>query len=403
MFFIDLDKFKEVNDTLGHAIGDRLLKAISARLVSVVKHTDLMCRFGGDEFVVVVPDITDEQPCSVIAERVISELSQPVQIDHHSISIGASVGIAVAPLDGETTEELLQHTDAALYESKSKGRGLYTFYSSELGGEIKQKRELEIDLKSAIKDGTLQLHFQPLINLKQGKITTCEALARWTHPVYGAISPERFVRIAEESGSIGDLGKYVLKQAMLECLRWGNDVRVAVNVSAIQFHRSDVYGTIARLLRETRLDPARLEIEITETVMLSSFHDTISTLSRLSELGVKISLDDFGTGFSSLSYLHQLPLDKVKIDRSFIKNGVTDMKSNTLLKGVVNLTKALGLTVVLEGIETDEQMSTISSQMEIDEVQGYLFSRPLPAKDIRQLLGRFITRQSAEELAVARH
>lgn len=401
MFFVDLDKFKEVNDTLGHSVGDSLLKAVSLRFGRIIKNTDLMCRFGGDEFVLVLPGVVEEPACRDVAERIIAELSMPIQIDHHTITIGASVGIAIAPKDGKTAEELLQYTDAALYESKSQGRGLYTFYSPELGSEIRLRRELEIDLKAAVHHGELGLHFQPLVNLKTGRISTCEALARWNHPVHGNISPERFVRIAEESGFIGELGNYVLKQAMLECLQWEDNVRVAVNVSSIQFHRSDVYGTIARLLRETRLPPDRLEVEITESVMLSSFAETVGILERLHELGVRISLDDFGTGFSSLSYLHQLPLDKVKIDRSFIRNGVDDPRSYTLLQGVVNLTKALGLTVVLEGIETDAQLSQIANNMEIDEVQGYLFSRPLPPKDLHVILGRFNpTETSGSDLRV---
>ncbi len=397
MYFFDLDKFKEVNDTLGHAVGDRLLTAIAERFSRTLKKTDLMCRFGGDEFVIVVPGVVDEESCSKIAEELINQLSIPVTIDHHSISIGVSVGIAVAPKDGTNAEDLLQNTDAALYESKSKGRGTYTFYSNSLGDEIRLRRELEIDLKKAIEENTLSLHFQPLVNLKHGRITTCEALARWNHPVHGPISPERFVKIAEESGFIGELGYYVLQHSMLECLKWPSHVRVAVNVSSIQFHRSDVFGTISKLLKETGLSADRLEIEITESVMLSSFDETIIILRQLEELGVRISLDDFGTGFSSLSYLHQLPLNKVKIDRSFIKNGVNDQRSFTLLKGVVDLTKALGLKTVLEGIETDAQLTSIANTMEVDEVQGFLFSRPLPAKDIYRLLSHFSVEKPAPQ------
>ena len=234
----------------------------------------------------------------------------------------------------------------------------------------------------------LQIHYQPLINVKKCRITTCEALIRWNHPKHGQISPETFIKIAEESGFIEQLGEYVLRNALNECATWPENVRVAVNVSAIQFYRSDVFTTISHMLEETGLDPNRLEIEVTETVMLTNFDEATFTLNQLSDLGVKISLDDFGTGFSSLSYLHQLPLDKVKIDRSFIKNGIADKRSYTLLKGVVELTKNLGLTVVLEGIETEEQLGQLSNDIKIDEVQGYLFSRPLSSRDISSLLGR---------------
>ncbi|MEM9330494.1 MAG: EAL domain-containing protein [Pseudomonadota bacterium] len=387
MFFIDLDKFKEVNDTLGHAVGDKLLKIVAARLNIVLKSRDLICRFGGDEFIVVVPGLAEVNGCSELAEVLISQLNKPVEVDHHSITIGASIGIACAPHDGKTAEDLLQHTDVALYDAKAKGRGTYTFYSEDLGETIRLRRELEIDLKKALEDELLEVYFQPLINIKLCNITTCEALIRWNHPIHGNVSPETFIKIAEESGFIEKLGEYVLRNAMLQCASWPKDVRVAVNVSAIQFYRSDVFSMISRLLDEIGLEPHRLEIEVTETVMLTSFDDATFTLNQLSELGVKISLDDFGTGFSSLSYLHQLPLDKVKIDRSFIKNGIADKRSYTLLKGVVELTKNLGLTVVLEGIETEEQLGQISSEIKIDEVQGFLFSRPLSARDIRTLLG----------------
>ncbi|MGI9353029.1 MAG: putative bifunctional diguanylate cyclase/phosphodiesterase [Rhizobiaceae bacterium] len=388
MFFIDLDKFKEVNDTLGHAVGDKLLKVIAARLSIVLDSKDLICRFGGDEFVVVVAGLTGVNDCSKLAETLIDQLNKPVEVDHHSITIGASIGIACAPQDGATAEDLLQHTDVALYDAKAKGRGTYTFYSEELGDAIQLRRELEIDLKSALENDSLNIHYQPLIDVKKCRITTCEALIRWNHPKHGPISPETFIKIAEESGFIEQLGEYVLRNAMSECANWPENVRVAVNVSAIQFYRSDVFTTISKILAETGLDPNRLEIEVTETVMLTNFDEATFTLNQLSDLGVKISLDDFGTGFSSLSYLHQLPLDKVKIDRSFIKNGIADKRSYTLLKGVVELTKNLGLTVVLEGIETEEQLGQLSNDIKIDEVQGYLFSRPLSSRDISSLLGR---------------
>ncbi|MEM7216346.1 MAG: EAL domain-containing protein, partial [Pseudomonadota bacterium] len=387
MFFIDLDKFKEVNDTLGHSVGDKLLKVVAGRLGAALTKEDLICRFGGDEFIVVVPGATDFERCSQLAEDLISKFTEPVEVDHHIITIGASIGIACAPQDGDNAEDLLQFTDVALYDAKAKGRGTYTFYSEDLGEAIRLRRELEIDLIQALEDNRLEVYFQPLINIRECKVTTCEALVRWNHPIHGYVSPETFVKIAEESGFIETLGEYVLRESLMQCANWSSSIRVAVNVSAIQFHRSDVFKTVCRLLDECGLEPCRLEIEVTETVMLQNFDDAIFTLNQLSEMGVKISLDDFGTGFSSLSYLHQLPLDKVKIDRSFIKNGISDTRSYTLLQGVVQLIKSLGLKVVLEGIETEEQLGQLSNGIKIDEVQGYLFSRPLSAKDIQTLLG----------------
>lgn len=386
MFFIDLDKFKEVNDTLGHTVGDKLLKVIATRLNEVLDSEDLVCRFGGDEFIVVVPGLVDPAACANIADVLIAQMQKPIEVDHHLLAIGASIGIACAPKDGATAEDLLQHTDVALYDAKANGRGTYTFYSQELGKAILLRRELELDLKDALENGKLKMHFQPLINVKKCQITTCEALVRWAHPEHGMISPETFIKIAEESGLIEKLGQFVLKSAMSECITWPQNVKVAINVSAIQFYRSDVYKTISEILEETGLAPERLEVEVTESVMLQNFDEAIFTLNRLSDLGIRISLDDFGTGFSSLSYLQKLPLDKVKIDRSFIKNGIADQRSYKLLKGVVDLTKSLGLSVVLEGIETEEQMSQLSNDINIDEVQGFLFSRPLPARDIKTLL-----------------
>ncbi len=353
MFFVDLDKFKEVNDSLGHAVGDKLLKVVAATLNQALKPKDLICRFGGDEFVIVIPGLDNNEVCAELASNLIRELNKPIEIEHHTITIGASIGIACAPRDGKSAEDLLQHTDVALYDAKGRGRGTYTFYSEELGDAIRMRRELEVDLKKALEAELLEVHYQPLINLKKCAITTCEALIRWDHPTRGRISPETFIKIAEESGFIEMLGDYVLRNAVQECVKWKGDIKVAVNVSAIQFHRCDVVATVARHLEASGLAPERLEIEVTESVMLTSFDEAIFTLNRLSDLGVRISLDDFGTGFSSLSYLHQLPLDKVKIDRSFIKNGISDPRSYTLLKGVVDLTKSLGLTVVLEGIETE--------------------------------------------------
>ncbi|MEM7069603.1 MAG: EAL domain-containing protein [Pseudomonadota bacterium] len=387
MFFIDLDKFKEVNDSLGHAVGDKLLKVVAEKLNKVLSQSDLICRFGGDEFVIVVPGLDDVEVCSQLAKTLIEELNQPIAIDHHTITIGASIGIASAPRDGKSAEDLLQHTDVALYDAKAKGRGTYTFYSEELGDAIRLRRELEVDLKQALEDGEIEVYYQPLISLKECAITTCEALARWRHPKHGPISPEKFIKIAEESGFIDKLGEYVLRCAITECAGWKKQARVAVNVSAIQFHRSDVVANAERLLEEIGLPAERLEIEVTESVMLASFDEAINTLNRLSALGVRISLDDFGTGFSSLSYLNKLPLDKVKIDRSFIKNGIADPRSYTLMKGVVELIKDLGLSVVVEGIETEEQLGQLANNIKIDEVQGYLFSRPLPARDIGTLLG----------------
>ncbi|MDJ0613649.1 MAG: EAL domain-containing protein [Rhizobiaceae bacterium] len=386
MFFLDLDKFKEINDTLGHAVGDKLLQSIAGKLKELVKDIGMICRFGGDEFVLVMPAFQDQEQCKFLAEQILKLIQEPITVAEHLLCVSASIGIAMSPKDGSSAEELLSNADAALYDAKAKGRSTFSFYSEELGEAIRMRTQLEKDLTIAINRNELQIYFQPLINLKRGRVTTCEALARWEHPQLGHISPEIFIKIAEEANIINQLGEYVLKRAIEHCKTWPNHVRVAVNVSSIQFQTSNMAEVIKRLLDDAGLPPDRLEIEITESVMLVDVDAITHCLKELSRLGVRISLDDFGTGFSSLSYLHTLPFDKVKIDRSFIENGVASDRSLTLLKGVVDLIKRLGLSVVLEGIENEKQMELLSRSVDVNEVQGYLFSRPLPSSDIKILL-----------------
>ncbi|MEO0329936.1 MAG: EAL domain-containing protein [Pseudomonadota bacterium] len=386
MLFLDLDKFKEVNDALGHAIGDKLLQAVADRIKSLIRSVDMVCRFGGDEFLIIVPGEIDIPRCSHLCEEIIQELNKSYQIEQYTIDISASIGISMAPRDGNEPDVLLQHADVTLYHVKASGRGTYAYYSSDLGKAIQLKRELELYLREAIENEALEVHFQPLVNISQSRVTTCEALVRWTNEKHGRIPPDKFIKIAEEANLIHQLGVFVLRESMLECLKWPEHVDVAVNVSSIQFHRYDIYATLKELLEETGLPGHRLQIEVTESVMLENVEDAANTLSRIAELGVKISLDDFGTGFSNLSYLHKLPFDKIKIDRSFIQDGIIEPRSFTLLKGVVSLIKSLGLSVVLEGIESEDQLRQLTKCVGVDEVQGYLFSRPLPQEDITKLL-----------------
>lgn len=386
MFFVDLDKFKEVNDTLGHAIGDEMLTIIASRLVSVLPENGLICRFGGDEFVLVAPEMIDQDDCGAFADKIIREISKPLTIDTHDIRSGATVGISMSPTNGTNADKLLKSADAALYAAKAVGRGSYSFYTDNLGERIRERRRLEMDLRAAVESESLSLHYQPLINVKQAKITTCEALLRWEHPEKGMISPVVFIPIAEEIGIISQLGEFVLKEATKACMTWPEHVHVAVNISSLQFQQSDVHAVVKNALEESGLHPSRLDAEVTESAMLDDIDETSRTLGRLKKLGVKISLDDFGTGFSSLSYLHTLPLDKVKIDRTFISGIVEDERSLTLLSGITDLTNNLGLKIVVEGIETEEQSTLLCSNVRVDEMQGFLFSRPLPGNDIATLL-----------------
>ena len=385
-FFIDLDNFKDVNDSLGHAVGDKLLCSIALRLRSKMPENALACRFGGDEFVLVAPGKLDREYCGELATALIDEINKPIFIDGHSLRIGASVGIAQCPNNGKDASQLLKVSDVALYDAKARGRGVYSFYTDELGDLIRDRRMIETELRKAIENRQLELYFQPLIDIEKNRISTCEALLRWNHPERGTIPPSVFIPIAEEIGMISELGEFVLNEATRQCCLWPGDVRVAVNVSSLQFKQSDVRATVRAALRNSGLSPKRLEIEVTESVMLDSVEKTVATLSRISKDGIRISLDDFGTGFSSLSYLHALPLDKVKIDRSFIANIQADKRSLILLGGVTHLSKQLGLSITIEGVETQEQMEILCSTVHVDEMQGYLFGRPVPAKDILALL-----------------
>ncbi len=386
LYFVDLDKFKETNDSLGHTTGDKLLNTIAIRLKAVMVPGSLICRFGGDEFVVVVPELCSKKDCSLFAARLIEEISKPLLLDGHQINVGATVGISISPTDAKDPDLLLKYSDAALYKAKSIERGSFAFYSRELGRSIRNKRQIEIDLRNAIDRNQFQINYQPLVNIKENKIYTCEALLRWNHPDRGWVPPDTFIPIAEEIGFITRLGEYVLENAALQCLKWPKHMRVAVNVSSVQFRQSDVAATISRILKKTGLEPHRLEVEITESSMLENIETTNKSLLRLSRLGVKISLDDFGTGFSSLSYLHTLPLDKVKIDRSFIEDIHTDKKSILLLEGISKLSHSLGLKVVIEGVETIDQLELLQERIHVDEVQGYLFGRALPAENLIMLL-----------------
>ena len=347
LYFVDLDNFKTINDSLGHGVGDKLLCAVSLRMKSCMPEGGTLCRFGGDEFVIVIPEVTSSMECERFATRVISEVSKPVLIDGHLIIVGTSVGIALSPHNGTEFDQLLKMADVALYEAKSRGRGVFNFYSETLGEKIRNRRQLEVDLRRAIQKGQMSVHYQPLIDLKTNRVSCCEALVRWKHPELGMISPMEFIPMAEEIGIISKIGKFVLESATNECTQWPNDVRVAVNVSSLQFQQSDVCGAINAALRESGLDAHRLEIEVTESAVLDDMRETSRVLRTLAQSGIKISLDDFGTGFSSLSYLHQLPLDKVKIDRSFIESIREDKRSLILLAGVTRMAADLGLLVIV--------------------------------------------------------
>ena len=395
LLFVDLDQFKQVNETLGHPCGDQLLCAVADRLRAMLRPEDFVARFGGDEFVVFQQNIKSNEEAAVLARRIVDHLSERYKIDNHLVEIGASIGIAMTS-PGISADTLMKNADMALYRAKADGRGTFCFFRDEMAQTVEARRILELDLRKALANEEFELFYQPLVNLKSGRIATCEALLRWNHPVRGTVSPVDIIPVAEDMGLIVDLGRWILRKACMECMKWPEGVSVAVNFSPQQFHQRDVLSEVRYALEVSGLPANRLEIEITESSLLRNTQLTHDVLSQLRTIGVRISLDDFGTGYSSLSYLHNFPLQKVKIDRSFLE-GIDTARPLTLLRGVARLSADLGMSVVVEGIETNEQLELISADGTVTEAQGYLFSRPVPVVRVRQLLNASHGRRSPDE------
>jgi diguanylate cyclase (GGDEF)-like protein len=396
VLFVDLDQFKQVNDTLGHPRGDELLRAVAGRLRGLMRRSDIVARFGGDEFVVLQSPAPSSSEAADLAHRIVERLGQPYEIDGHQVVIGASVGIAMAPRDGVSADLLLRNADMALYHAKGQEGGAWRFFEPDMDIKAQARRALELDLRHALQTGAFELYYQPLFNLKTMQVAVCEALIRWRHPTRGMVSPGEFIPVAEDMGLIVEIGDWVLREACRECLNWPAEVRVAVNLSPIQFRRTNIASVVGDALAAARLPANRLEVEITESVLLQDFQAARLALEQLRELGVSISLDDFGTGYSGLSYLHALPLNKVKIDRRFVQGVQAGGRSLTLLRGVARLSSELGMLVAVEGIETEEQLGIIAREEDVDEAQGYLFSVPIPARQIRELLHSADTRRKVE-------
>jgi predicted signal transduction protein with EAL and GGDEF domain len=351
-----------------------------------VRSSDVVARFGGDEFVILQYPLGHPKETAALAERLVAELAEPFQISGHEVVVGASIGIALAPRDGSNADLLLKNADMALYRAKSDGRRAWRFFENGMDVMAQARRNLQLDLRSALASNAFEIHYQPLLNLHTKRISTCEALLRWPHPVRGMVSPAEFIPVAEEMGLIVEIGNFVLREACLECAKWPDDVRVAVNMSPIQFRRGNVAEGIRTALSAANLPASRLEIEITESVFLNDTDLTRHWLDELQEMGVRISLDDFGTGYSSLSYLHNYPLNKVKIDRSFLQGVDTSHRSLNLLRSVARLSADLGMSVAVEGIETEEQFNLVAQESSVEEVQGFLFGAAMPSGDIRTML-----------------
>ncbi len=382
---IDLDHFKSVNDTLGHSLGDKLLQQVSARLWGATREDDMLARLGGDEFALLLRDVDKPAEAAAIAERIVSAISSPFTIDGHQLVIGASVGIAMAPQDGDTAEILMKNADLALYKAKNEGRSTYHFFESGMDAAIQKRRTIEAGLRLALARGELRLVYQPLVGLKENRITCLEALLRWDSSDRGVISPTEFIPVAEETGLIVPIGEWVLREACRTAAAWPSHVRVAVNLSPVQFKNKRLYETVEAALRDTGLAPTRLELEITESLLLNDNEPTLKTLHRMRALGVRISMDDFGTGYSSLSYLRSFPFDKIKIDRSFMRDLKSKGDSIAIIKAVISLGQSLGMSTTAEGIETEEQLAAVRDQG-CNEVQGFLFSPPISAQAVTQML-----------------
>jgi diguanylate cyclase (GGDEF)-like protein len=386
---LDLDQFKAVNDTFGHPCGDRLLRIVAERLCGLTGEADTISRMGGDEFVIVQTAIADPADATSLAQRVIEELSEPYDIDGQQAVIGVSIGISVGPGDGSSPDKLLRNADLALYRAKSDGRGTFRFFEPVMDLQMQARRIMEQDLRKALPAGEFELHYQPVVNLASNEISGFEALVRWNHPIRGMISPADFIPLAEEIGFIVPMGEWIIRQACTTAAQWPDHLHVAVNISAIQFRSPGLMQLIVGALAASGLAPTRLEIEITESVLLNNREATLAVLHQLRALGIRIAMDDFGTGYSSLTYLQSFPFDKIKIDRSFVKNITENASSLNIVRAVAALANGMGMTATAEGVETAEQLDRIASEG-CTEMQGFLFSRPLPAAEIerRFLSGR---------------
>ncbi len=382
LLILDLDRFKQINDTMGHPAGDELLKQVAARLEAIVKDRGEIGRLGGDEFQILLPDMDDRDDLGEFARRIIQMVSQPYTISGRRAIIGTSLGLAIAPYDGIDEEELTSAADLALYAAKENGKGQYRFYSAELKNEASRGALIEEGLRDALLRGELRINYQPLVDPREHRVKGFEALMRWEHPDEGNISPAHFIPIAEQTDLIIQLGSWALRQACMDAMQWPGHARIAVNVSAKQFMSADFPKTVASALASSQLAPSRLELEITESVFVGDAASVDKTFAALKKLGVRLSMDDFGTGYSSLGYLKRAPFDKIKIDQSFVRGCTESGDTNpAIITAIVSLAKALDMETVAEGVEAMDELKLVTDRG-ADLVQGYIYSRPLPQDEV---------------------
>ena len=385
LLLLDLDRFKEVNDTLGHAAGDKLLRMVAERLRTLLCAQDAAARLGGDEFAILHP-VTDVADAGAFSQRIIGALVAPYDLEGHQANVGASIGIALAPADGADPEALLRCADLALYRAKAQGRGVFAFFEPEMIASAHHRRALELELREALRLGQFEVFYQPQVDVKTEQVNGAEALIRWRHPLRGLVAPGEFIAVAEEVGLIVPIGEWVMRQACRDAARWREDVRVGVNLSAVQFRSDHLAQMVISALAAAGLPPARLELEVTESILLEETEATLRTLHQLRSLGVHVSLDDFGTGYSSLSYLRSFPFDKIKIDRSFVRELTASANGAAIVRAIASLGASLGMETIAEGVETKEQLDIIRAEGCTD-AQGFYFSPPRPVKELAELLG----------------
>jgi diguanylate cyclase (GGDEF)-like protein len=385
---VDLDHFKAANDTLGHAIGDAVLKEVAQRLVACTREGDVVARLGGDEFTVIHGPLRCAEDAALLADRIVKSVAEPFHVQGNHIAIGASVGIAVAPRDGRDGESLQKAADLACYRAKREGRGGFDFFEKGMDAPAREKRHLAVWLRSALAKNQLFIEYQPIVDLRTNAVSGVEALLRWRHPQRGLVPPAEFILVAEETGAIVPIGEWVLRQACRDAAAWPARIKVAVNLSPVQFKRRNNFTeTVVSALADSGLPPERLELEITESVMLTKSEDILRTLHQLRRLGIRVCMDDFGTGYSSLSYLRAFPFDKIKIDRSFLKDSGVRSEGVAIIRAIVGLGKGLGMTLTAEGVETPDQLALVKRQG-CTEAQGFLLGRPAPAAAVEMLFDR---------------
>ena len=389
ILFLDLDRFKNINDTLGHSIGDLLLQAVAERLKSCIRSSDTVARLGGDEFIAVIPDLHDGAHAATIAQKILDSISNHFIIRDMELHTTASIGISLFPDDGTANEELIANADVAMYRAKDSGRNNYQFFSPAMNNSSYERLTMENKLRRALERQEFVLHYQPQVNSETGRIIGAEALVRWRHPEMGLVPPGMFIPIAEESGLIVTIGEWVLGEACRQCKAWQLEglppVTVAVNLSAVQFQQKNLKDMIADVLQKNELEPHWLELEITESGIMQNSETAVKTLHALKQMGLKLSIDDFGTGYSSLSYLKKFPIDKLKIDQTFVRDITTDQDDAAIVVAIIGMAKALKLRVIAEGVETGDHLNYLNSNG-CFEMQGYFFSKPVPAYEFGQLL-----------------